>query len=195
MRNFGIRWLGGIPGGASGKEPACQCRGCERRGFDPWVGKIPWRRAWQPALVISPRKSHGERWGYSFRGVTKGQTRLKQLRHTHPTWLGAPATDTPGAVGHLHFLPYRRVDSPLKNADCSQACFLRAQICCRALLLLTLTFGVLSLHKPLTASSVHQQKSGWALFFRNPGLEFCLGGETSQVKLTFRGFSDNFSSS
>ena len=28
------RWL-------SGKESACQCR---RRGFDPWVGKIPWRR-------------------------------------------------------------------------------------------------------------------------------------------------------
>ena len=25
----------GIPGGASGKEPSCQCR-CKRRGFDPW---------------------------------------------------------------------------------------------------------------------------------------------------------------
>ena len=100
MRNFGVKWLGGIPGGASGKELACQCRRCERRGFDPWVGKIPWRRAWQPTLVILPRKSHRERWGYSFRGVTKGQTRLKQLRHTHPRWLGAPATDTPGALGH-----------------------------------------------------------------------------------------------
>ena len=33
----------GFPGGASGKEPACQCRRHERRGFDPWVGKIPWR--------------------------------------------------------------------------------------------------------------------------------------------------------
>ena len=21
-------------------------------GFDPWVGKIPWRRAWQPTLVF-----------------------------------------------------------------------------------------------------------------------------------------------
>ena len=28
----------------SGKEPACQCRRCKRGGFDPWVGKIPWRR-------------------------------------------------------------------------------------------------------------------------------------------------------
>ena len=33
----------GFPGGTSDKEPACQCRGCKRHGFDPWVGKIPWR--------------------------------------------------------------------------------------------------------------------------------------------------------
>ena len=31
----------GFPGGASGKEPAHQCRRRKRRGFDPWVGKIP----------------------------------------------------------------------------------------------------------------------------------------------------------
>ena len=40
--------LGSFPAGTSGKEPACQCRRCKRRGFDPWVGKIPWRRPWQP---------------------------------------------------------------------------------------------------------------------------------------------------
>ena len=28
---------------------------------DPWVGKIPWRRAWQPTLVFLPGESHGER--------------------------------------------------------------------------------------------------------------------------------------
>ena len=31
-------------GGASGKEPACQCRRCKTCGFNPWLGKIPWRR-------------------------------------------------------------------------------------------------------------------------------------------------------
>ena len=31
-------WLG-FPGGASDKEPACQCRRCKRRGFDPWIGR------------------------------------------------------------------------------------------------------------------------------------------------------------
>ena len=34
----------GFPGGASCKEPTCQCRRCKRHGFDPWVRKIPWRR-------------------------------------------------------------------------------------------------------------------------------------------------------
>ena len=36
----------GFPAGASGKEPACQCRRCKRAGFDPWVRKIPEKRAW-----------------------------------------------------------------------------------------------------------------------------------------------------
>ena len=29
-----------------------QCRRCRRHGFDPWVGKIPWRRAWQSMPVL-----------------------------------------------------------------------------------------------------------------------------------------------
>jgi len=42
----------------------CQCR---RRGFDPWVGKLPWRRGWQPTPVFLPGESHGQRSlaGYS----------------------------------------------------------------------------------------------------------------------------------
>ena len=28
-----------------------------RPGFDPWVGKIPWRRAWQPSPVFGPGES------------------------------------------------------------------------------------------------------------------------------------------
>ena len=38
-----------------------QCRGCKRRGFDPWVRKIPWRRKWQSTLVFLPGESHGQR--------------------------------------------------------------------------------------------------------------------------------------
>ena len=43
------------------KESACQCRRYKRRGFDPWVGKIPWRIAWQPTLVFLPGESHGQK--------------------------------------------------------------------------------------------------------------------------------------
>ena len=45
------RWL-------SGKESACQCR---RHEFNPWVGKMPWSRKWQPTPVFLPGKSHGQR--------------------------------------------------------------------------------------------------------------------------------------
>ena len=33
----------------------------KRHGFNPWVGKIPWRRAWQPTPVFLPGESHGQR--------------------------------------------------------------------------------------------------------------------------------------
>ena len=48
----------GIPDSASGKEPVCRCRRCRS---DPWVRKIPWKRAWQPAPIFLPQKSHGQR--------------------------------------------------------------------------------------------------------------------------------------
>ena len=43
------RWL-------SGKESACQFG---THGFNPWVGKIPWRRKWQPTPVFLPGESQG----------------------------------------------------------------------------------------------------------------------------------------
>ena len=33
------------------------CLQCRRPGLDPWVRKIPWRRAWQPTSVFLPGKS------------------------------------------------------------------------------------------------------------------------------------------
>ena len=51
----------GLPGWLSCEEPTCQYRRHERRRFDPWVGKIPWRKVWQPTPVLLPRESHGQR--------------------------------------------------------------------------------------------------------------------------------------
>ena len=51
----------GFPGGTSGKVLACHCRKLMTLEFNPWVGKIPWRRAWQPTPLLLPGESHGQR--------------------------------------------------------------------------------------------------------------------------------------
>ena len=43
-----------------GKEPAYNTRRRKRHRFDPWVGKIPWRRALQPTPVFLPREQSME---------------------------------------------------------------------------------------------------------------------------------------
>ena len=50
-----------LPQWLSGKETACQCRRCRRHGFNPWVGKIHWKRAWQLTPVFLLGKSHGQK--------------------------------------------------------------------------------------------------------------------------------------
>ena len=64
---------GCFPGGSEGKAFACIAG---RPGFNPWVGKIPWRRKWQPTPVFLPGKSHGRRSliRYTVHGVAKSQT-------------------------------------------------------------------------------------------------------------------------
>ena len=60
----------GLPWWLNGKELACKCRTCR---FDPWVGKIPWGREWQPTLVFLPGKSHRQRslMGWRLWGLTE----------------------------------------------------------------------------------------------------------------------------
>ena len=43
------------------KKSACQCRSWKRCSFDPWVGKIPWSRKWQPTPVSLHGKFHRQR--------------------------------------------------------------------------------------------------------------------------------------
>ena len=62
----------------SGEESFCQCRSHRRHGFNPWVGKIPWRRKWQLTPVFLPGKFHGQRslvgyspWGHQESDMTE----------------------------------------------------------------------------------------------------------------------------
>ena len=76
----------GFAGGASGKEPTCQDgRHNKRPKFDPWVGKSPWRRAWQPTPWKNPM-DRGAWWATVHR-VTKSWTQLKRLS-THALYTG-----------------------------------------------------------------------------------------------------------
>ena len=87
----------GFPNGASGKEHACQCRRHKRHGFDPRIGKVPWRRKWQPTLVfLLENPTDRGAWRAMVHRVAESQARLKQLSahtHTHST--------SPTSVVHL----------------------------------------------------------------------------------------------
>ena len=52
------------------RNPSSSARRHKRHRLNSWVGKIPWRRAWQPIPVFLPGESHGQRslMGYSLRG-------------------------------------------------------------------------------------------------------------------------------
>ena len=72
-------------GGASGKEPACQCRRQKRWKFETWARKNPWRRAWQPFPVFLPGEFH--EWEEPSGQQSKGPQRVwhdwSDLKHAH----------------------------------------------------------------------------------------------------------------
>ena len=54
--------------------------------FNPWVEKIPWRRAWQPSPIFLPGESHGQRslGGYSPQSHKESDmTEAASHTHTH----------------------------------------------------------------------------------------------------------------
>ena len=57
----------GFPGGSGVKNPPANAGRHRRHGFHPWVGKMPWRRKWQPTPIFLPGEFHGQRslTGYS----------------------------------------------------------------------------------------------------------------------------------
>ena len=70
----------------SGKESTCNVGDM---GLIPWVGKIPWRRKWQPTAEFLPEKSHGQRTlgGYTSHRVPKIWTWLSKSTTTKTNYM------------------------------------------------------------------------------------------------------------
>ena len=83
MFSWSIWWV--FPGGSVGKEHAWQSRRLKKCGFDPWVGKIPWNRSWQPTPVSLPGKVHGQ-WSLAGYGpwTFKGSDRTEHSCTQYP---------------------------------------------------------------------------------------------------------------
>ena len=75
-----------LPKRCSGKEPICQFRRCRRPVFDLWVGKIPWRRKWQPASYscLGNPMDRGA-WRPTIHRVTKN--RIQLTKYATPCYL------------------------------------------------------------------------------------------------------------
>ena len=92
----------GFPGGSVVKSPPASARRHKRSGFNPWVGRIPWRRRWQPLQYpcLENAMDRGT-WGAMAHRVVKSQTRLS---------IHAPWNSKTTAVGkHTNSSPEQRV--------------------------------------------------------------------------------------
>ena len=83
-----LNWTEGLPRWRSCKESDCQCRRCRRHRFDPWVGKILWKREWQPTPVFLPSESYWQRslvgyspWGHKESDMTEYLSTAQPLRY------------------------------------------------------------------------------------------------------------------
>ena len=83
----------------------------ETRRFNPWEGKIPWRRKWQLTPVLLPGKSHGRRiligyspWGCKELDMTERLHSFFPSAHSGP-WLTEALSDLDLEVGEAQVPP------------------------------------------------------------------------------------------
>ena len=62
--------------------------GDKRHGFNPWVGKIPWRKKWEPTPVFLPGESHGQGslMSYDPRGCKESDKTEVTAHSTYGFW-------------------------------------------------------------------------------------------------------------
>ena len=96
------------------------CLQRRRCRLDPWVGKILWRREWEPTPIFLPEESHGQESlaGYSPRGCKESD--LTEVMNTHAPlhwlviWHQLP-------LGRRQDLDHRSFEGPRTTARQEQA--------------------------------------------------------------------------
>ena len=95
------------------KNPPAKAGRCKKRGFDPWVEKIPWRRAWQRTPVFLPGESHGQGslagyspWGCRVRHDWSNLARTHGSEKAVADFPGGPVvTNPPANAGNTGSIP------------------------------------------------------------------------------------------
>ena len=76
---------------------------CWRPGFDPWVGKIPWRREQLPAPVLLPQEFHGQRSLVVYSPCGSQRAGYNLVTNTHTGHMGLTFSQEPVNNGGLQF--------------------------------------------------------------------------------------------
>ena len=104
----------------------------QRHGFNPWVGKIPQRRKWQPAPVVLPGKFHGQRslagcspWGPKIvrDDLATKQQQQGQIQVSFSNWVLYNVNRCPLYI-HVFYKPmwtcFQGPSQPGRGQECSE---------------------------------------------------------------------------
>ena len=86
---------------------------CGRPGFDPCIGKIPWRRRRQPTPVFLPGESHGQRSlaGYNPRGCKRRTQLSDYTTNHHPVNRRQGETEKRGRPSQIGIVSFNKLGS------------------------------------------------------------------------------------
>ena len=94
----------------------------KKHGFNPWVGKIPWKSKWQPILVFLPGEFHRQN---SRELQSMGRRQLDMTEHTHSTLVQIAQEWELVTRGNRHWDEWVKTFSPvpLTSGDWRQVCW------------------------------------------------------------------------
>ena len=95
---------------------------CRKPGFHPWVGKMPWRRKWQPTPVFLPGKSYGQRnlagyspWGHKESDMSEHEHKLLTMWFDPFMWVVEDLENLKIATGSMYFIKHTALNDSISE--------------------------------------------------------------------------------